>query len=204
MRLSTRRSRSLRSIHSPRTAMPSSRAIWGARCPSWTWAAIPGGGVVLRQANPSAHIEGLEILAARAAFVPAGVYDAVTVGDLTTIAGAGAQFDALVMGGADRARAVRGAQGFHLICSKGPVPGWPHPSHHPEPSLPVPEVAKRVGPGRGPRQRPLSRRVDRAHEPSRIPSCSSRGNRPHVSSGRGQVPTRGLWQFHAYCGASHQ
>jgi hypothetical protein len=108
------------------------------------------------------------------------------------------------MGGADRARAVRGAQGFHLICGKGPVPGWPHPSHHPEPSLPVPEVAKRVGPGRGSRQRPLSRRVDRAHEPSRIPSCSSRGNRPHVSSGRGRVPTRGLWQFHAYCGASHQ
>ena len=38
------------------------------------------------------------MLAARAALVPAGVYDAVTVGDLTTIAGAGAQFDVLVMG----------------------------------------------------------------------------------------------------------
>jgi glycosyltransferase involved in cell wall biosynthesis len=47
------------------------------------------GGVVLRQAKPSAHIEGLEMLAARAALVPAGVYDAVTVGDLATIAGAG-------------------------------------------------------------------------------------------------------------------
>ena len=56
------------------------------------------GGLVLRQAKPSAHIEGLEMLAARAALVPAGVYDAVTVGDLATIAGSGAQFDALVMG----------------------------------------------------------------------------------------------------------
>jgi 2-polyprenyl-3-methyl-5-hydroxy-6-metoxy-1,4-benzoquinol methylase len=56
------------------------------------------GGVVLRRANRSAHIEGLEMLAARAALVPAGVYDAVTVGDLAAIAGAGAQFDALVMG----------------------------------------------------------------------------------------------------------
>jgi 2-polyprenyl-3-methyl-5-hydroxy-6-metoxy-1,4-benzoquinol methylase len=56
------------------------------------------GGVVLRQAKPSAHIEGLEMLAARAVLVPAGVYDAVTVGDLATMAGAGAQFDALVMG----------------------------------------------------------------------------------------------------------
>jgi hypothetical protein len=41
--------------------------------------------MVLRQANPSAHIEGLEMLAARAAPVPAGIYDAVTVGDLTTV-----------------------------------------------------------------------------------------------------------------------
>ena len=56
------------------------------------------GGAVLRQANPSAHIEGLEMLAARAARVPAGIYNAVTVGDLATIAGAGTQFDALVMG----------------------------------------------------------------------------------------------------------
>ena len=38
------------------------------------------------------------MLAARAALVPAGVYDAVTVGGLAPIAGAGAQFDALVMG----------------------------------------------------------------------------------------------------------
>lgn len=59
---------------------------------------IGRGGAVLRQANPSAHIEGVDMLAARAALVPTGVYDAVTVGDLTTIAGAGAQFDALVMG----------------------------------------------------------------------------------------------------------
>jgi 2-polyprenyl-3-methyl-5-hydroxy-6-metoxy-1,4-benzoquinol methylase len=56
------------------------------------------GGVVLRQAKPSAHVEGLEMLAARAALVPAGVYDAVTVGDLTTVASTGAKFDALVMG----------------------------------------------------------------------------------------------------------
>jgi SAM-dependent methyltransferase len=53
---------------------------------------------VLRQAKPSAHIEGLEMLAARAALVRAGVYDAVTVGDLATIVGSGAQFDAVVMG----------------------------------------------------------------------------------------------------------
>jgi predicted TPR repeat methyltransferase len=56
------------------------------------------GGVVLRQVNRSAHIEGLEMVAARAALVPAGVYDAVTVGDLAEIAGKGSQFDALVMG----------------------------------------------------------------------------------------------------------
>jgi predicted TPR repeat methyltransferase len=56
------------------------------------------GGVVLRQAKPSAHIEVLEMLARGAALVPAGVYDAVTVGDLATIAGSGTQFDALVMG----------------------------------------------------------------------------------------------------------
>ena len=56
------------------------------------------GGKVLRQANPSAHIEGLEMLAARAALVPAGIYEAVTVGDLAAIDLAGAQFDALVMG----------------------------------------------------------------------------------------------------------
>ena len=56
------------------------------------------GGRVLRQANPSAHIEGLEMLAARAALVPAGTYDAVWVGDLATICDAGKRFDALVMG----------------------------------------------------------------------------------------------------------
>jgi 2-polyprenyl-3-methyl-5-hydroxy-6-metoxy-1,4-benzoquinol methylase len=38
------------------------------------------------------------MVAARAALVPAGVYDAVTVGDLAAIADTGAQFDALVMG----------------------------------------------------------------------------------------------------------
>jgi hypothetical protein len=54
--------------------------------------------VVLRQANPSAHIEGLEMLAARAALVSAGVYEAVMVGHPATIVGARAQFDALVRG----------------------------------------------------------------------------------------------------------
>ena len=56
------------------------------------------GGVVLRQAKPSAHIEGLEMLAARAALVSAGVYEAVMVGHPATIVGARAQFDALVRG----------------------------------------------------------------------------------------------------------
>jgi len=56
------------------------------------------GGGVLRQTYPSAHIEGLEMLAARAAAIPDGVYDAITVGSLATISGGAAKFDALVMG----------------------------------------------------------------------------------------------------------
>ena len=38
------------------------------------------------------------MVAARAALVPAGVHDAVMIGDPAPIAGAGARFDALVMG----------------------------------------------------------------------------------------------------------
>lgn len=56
------------------------------------------GGVVLRAAKPTAHIEGIEMLAARVAAVPPGTYDAVTVSDLAAVVATGAQFDALVMG----------------------------------------------------------------------------------------------------------
>ena len=56
------------------------------------------GGAVLRDALPGARLEGLEMLAARAERIPAGVYDAVTVGDLATLAASGTRFDALVMG----------------------------------------------------------------------------------------------------------
>lgn len=56
------------------------------------------GGEVLREAMPTARLEGLEMLAARAAGIPDGVYDAVTVGDLATLAASGTRFDALVMG----------------------------------------------------------------------------------------------------------
>jgi len=158
---------------------------------------------VLRQVKPSAHIEGLEMLAARAALVPAGVYDAVTLGDLAMLAGAGAQFDALVMRELIEHVPYPALEDFLPSAATVLSPGWPYPSSHPEPSLPVREVAGRVGPGRGRRQRPLSPRLDRAPEP-RIPSRSSRRNRPCLSSSRGEVPTRGLWQFHAYCRASHQ
>ena len=55
------------------------------------------GGAVLRRTNPSAHIEGLELVTARIARIPAGIYDAVTVGDLATIE-TESRFDAVVMG----------------------------------------------------------------------------------------------------------
>jgi 2-polyprenyl-3-methyl-5-hydroxy-6-metoxy-1,4-benzoquinol methylase len=52
---------------------------------------------VLRRANPSAHIEGLELVTARGSAIPTGIYDAVTVGDLATIE-TETRFDAVVMG----------------------------------------------------------------------------------------------------------
>jgi 2-polyprenyl-3-methyl-5-hydroxy-6-metoxy-1,4-benzoquinol methylase len=55
------------------------------------------GGAVLRRTNPSAHIEGLELVTARSAVIPAGIYNEVTVGDLATI-DVDLPFDALVMG----------------------------------------------------------------------------------------------------------
>jgi 2-polyprenyl-3-methyl-5-hydroxy-6-metoxy-1,4-benzoquinol methylase len=55
------------------------------------------GGAVLRAALPSVHLEGIELLAGRADRV-ADVYDAVTVGDLTAMAGQHQPFDAMVMG----------------------------------------------------------------------------------------------------------
>lgn len=59
---------------------------------------IGRGGAVLREARPAAHIEGVELVAGRAARVPDGIYDAVTVGDLATLADGGPRFDALVLG----------------------------------------------------------------------------------------------------------
>lgn len=56
------------------------------------------GGVELRQALPSARIEGVEMVARRAHGVPAAVYDEVTIGDLGTVVGSGRRFDAIVMG----------------------------------------------------------------------------------------------------------
>ena len=55
------------------------------------------GGAVLRRTNPSAHIEGLELVSARRAAIPAGIYNAVTVGDLATIE-TESRFDVVVMG----------------------------------------------------------------------------------------------------------
>jgi 2-polyprenyl-3-methyl-5-hydroxy-6-metoxy-1,4-benzoquinol methylase len=55
------------------------------------------GGAVLRRTNPSAHIEGLELVTARIALIPAGIYNAVTVGDLATME-TQSRFDAVVMG----------------------------------------------------------------------------------------------------------
>jgi len=136
------------------------------------------GGVVLRQVKPSAHIEGLEMLAARAALVPAGVYDAVTLGDLAMLAGAGAQFDALVMRELIEHVPYPALEDFLPSAATVLSPGWPYPSSHPEPSLPVREVARRVGP----RRAPVS-----VHSPLALTELLNRGFRVVRVDGTGPV-----------------